>query len=66
MSLCINSQCANPQNSDNILFCQACGSELLLKGQYRVIRQLGEGGFGKIFEVNQNNLLKFLKLLQNY
>ncbi|WP_414578000.1 protein kinase domain-containing protein [Anabaena sp. CCY 9402-a] len=63
MSLCINPHCAKPQNSDNILFCQACGSELLLQGRYRVIRQLGEGGFGKTFEASQNNTLKVLKVL---
>ncbi|WP_460202812.1 4-Cys prefix domain-containing protein [Scytonema sp. NUACC21] len=34
MCLCINPQCPKLQNPDNILFCQACGSELLLEGQY--------------------------------
>ncbi|RCJ21902.1 hypothetical protein A6770_04510 [Nostoc minutum NIES-26] len=63
MSLCVNPHCANPQNDDNILFCKVCGSELLLQGRYRVIRQLGEGGFGKTFEVSQNNILKVLKVL---
>lgn len=63
MSLCINPHCLRPQNPKNILFCQACGSELLLEGQYRVIRQLGEGGFGKTLEVSQNNTLKVLKVL---
>ncbi|WP_334692108.1 4-Cys prefix domain-containing protein [Nostoc sp.] len=43
MTLCINPQCPRPQNSKNILFCQACGSELLLEGRYRVTRQLGAG-----------------------
>ncbi|WP_448268288.1 protein kinase domain-containing protein [Nostoc sp. DSM 114159] len=63
MTLCINLQCPRPQNSENILFCQACGSELLLKGQYRVTRQLGAGGFAKTFEVNHANTLKVLKVL---
>ncbi len=63
MILCINPHCANPQNGDNLLFCQACGSELLLQGRYRVFRQLGEGGFGKTFEISQNNILKVLKVL---
>ncbi|WP_414542296.1 4-Cys prefix domain-containing protein [Nostoc sp. CCY0012] len=63
MSLCINPHCATPKNADNILFCQACGSELLLQGRYRIIRQLGEGGFGKTFEVSHNNSLKVLKVL---
>jgi serine/threonine protein kinase len=63
MSLCINPSCQKPHNPDNILFCEACGSELLLEGRYRVIRKLGEGGFGKTFEVSQNNTLKVLKVL---
>ncbi|MTJ52242.1 serine/threonine protein kinase [Anabaena sp. UHCC 0253] len=63
MSLCINPNCPKSQNPDNILFCEACGSELLLEGRYRVIRQLGEGGFGKTFEISQNNTLKVLKVL---
>ncbi|MBG1258748.1 serine/threonine-protein kinase [Nostoc commune] len=63
MTLCINPQCPRPQNSENILFCQACGSELLLEGRYRVTRQLGAGGFAKTFEVNHANTLKVLKVL---
>ncbi|MEH2394880.1 MAG: 4-Cys prefix domain-containing protein [Nostoc sp.] len=63
MTLCINLQCPRPQNSENILFCQACGSELLLEGRYRVTRQLGAGGFAKTFEVNHSNTLKVLKVL---
>jgi serine/threonine protein kinase len=63
MTLCINPHCPRPQNSENILFCQTCGSELLLEGRYRVTRQLGIGGFGKTFEVNHNNNLKVLKIL---
>ncbi|MEA5603674.1 serine/threonine-protein kinase [Nostoc sp. UHCC 0252] len=63
MTLCINPDCPRPQNSENILFCQACGSELLLEGRYRVTRQLGAGGFAKTFEVNHANTLKVLKVL---
>jgi serine/threonine protein kinase len=63
MTLCINPHCSKPQNSENILFCQTCGSELLLEGRYRVTRQLGAGGFGKTFEVNHSNTIKVLKVL---
>ncbi|AFY35042.1 RDD family protein [Calothrix sp. PCC 7507] len=67
MSLCISPLCSKPQNPDNILFCQACGSELLLEGRYRVIHTLGEGGFGKTYEVSEarNNIPKVLKVLIN-
>ncbi|MEO0685310.1 MAG: 4-Cys prefix domain-containing protein, partial [Cyanobacteria bacterium J06649_11] len=51
MSLCINPNCSNPGNSDNVLFCQSCGSELLLEGHYRAIKLLGKGGFGRTYEV---------------
>ncbi|MDJ0601759.1 MAG: serine/threonine-protein kinase [Crocosphaera sp.] len=55
MSLCINPQCSNPDNQDTSLFCQSCGSELLLDGRYRVLKELGGGGFGKTFEVQDSD-----------
>jgi serine/threonine protein kinase len=70
MSLCINPRCPNPQNQDTLLFCVSCGSELLLEGRYRVIQQLGGGGFGKTYEVKDSQAwqesesdLKVLKIL---
>ncbi len=66
MSLCINPHCLKPQNPDNILFCQSCGSELLLQGGYKVVRYLGGGGFGKTYEIRERNTtLKVLKILHN-
>ncbi len=50
MSLCINPQCPKPENQDTLLFCQSCGSELLLDGRYRITSELGGGGFGKTYE----------------
>jgi eukaryotic-like serine/threonine-protein kinase len=70
MSLCINPRCPNPQNQDTLLFCTSCGSELLLEGRYRVMQQLGGGGFGKTYEVRDSQAwqdsqsdLKVLKIL---
>ncbi|PLZ91314.1 hypothetical protein CEN44_08855 [Fischerella muscicola CCMEE 5323] len=65
MSLCINPHCPNSQNPDNILFCQACGSELLLQRRFRVVNRLGGGGFGVTFEVKdiRSNAPKVLKVL---
>lgn len=51
MSLCINPRCKQPNNSDTTIFCQGCGSELLLDGRYRVVRELGQGGFGITYEI---------------
>jgi formylglycine-generating enzyme required for sulfatase activity/predicted Ser/Thr protein kinase len=75
MSLCINPSCPKPETPDNLLFCPACGSELLLEGRYRATRQLGEGGFGKTYEVSDctkrtaangdRNMPKVLKILTN-
>jgi serine/threonine protein kinase len=73
MSLCINPDCPKPQNLDSNMFCLACGSELLLDGRYRVVNQLGRGGFGNTYEVrevvrttgNNSGLPKILKLLIN-
>jgi len=63
MSYCINPNCPKPQNSDNQLFCAACGSELLLPGQYRILGKLGSGGFGTTYEVDDAGTAKVLKVL---
>ena len=63
MSLCINPNCQNTDNPDNLLRCQSCGSELLLEGCYRVTRPIGQGGFAKTFEVSDSGKLKILKVL---
>lgn len=63
MSLCINPNCQNTDNPDNLLRCQSCGSELLLEGCYRVTRPIGQGGFAKTFEVSDRGKLKILKVL---
>ncbi len=55
------------------MFCLACGSELLLDGRYRVVEQLGRGGFGNTYEIREvarttgsnSGLPKILKLLIN-
>jgi serine/threonine protein kinase len=72
MNICINPNCRNPQNRETLLFCQSCGSELLLDGRYRVTKQMGCGGFGKTYEVldctpnnfiDAQNRFKVLKVL---
>jgi serine/threonine protein kinase len=64
MSYCINPNCRNPENPDTVNFCQCCGSKLLIDERYRVIRALGEGGFGKTYEVrDRDGTRKVLKVL---
>ncbi|ACK69785.1 serine/threonine protein kinase [Gloeothece citriformis PCC 7424] len=66
MSLCINPGCSKPENPDINKFCQACGSELLLIGRYRVTRLLSnKGGFGYTYEVMDKDTPKVLKVLIN-
>ncbi|MGB3402597.1 MAG: serine/threonine-protein kinase [Microcoleaceae cyanobacterium] len=49
MSYCIHPACPNPQNPDNTPTCQACGSRLVLRKRYRILKPLGKGGFGATF-----------------
>ncbi len=65
MSYCINPRCpkpADPLNAHN-LTCRHCGSQLLLQKRYRVKQLLGEGGFGKTYEVDDRGTSKILKVL---
>ncbi|MEP0868743.1 serine/threonine protein kinase [Trichocoleus desertorum AS-A10] len=65
MSLCINPHCPNPENLDeNLFFCQACGSELLIEGLYKATRLLSDkSGFARIYEIFDGETLKTLKVL---
>lgn len=49
MSFCLNPDC-NSQNPPQTKFCQRCGSKLLLRGRYRAIKFIGEGGFGRTYQ----------------
>lgn len=65
MSYCLNPKCpkpADPLNAQNRM-CRHCGSLLLVHGRYQVRHLLGEGGFGKTFEVNDQGQVKVLKVL---
>jgi serine/threonine protein kinase len=65
-SYCINPNCRHSENIDTIKFCQSCGSKLLIDERYRVTTILGQGGFGKTFEVrDRDGTRKVLKVLIN-
>jgi serine/threonine protein kinase, bacterial len=49
MSYCINPNCPHPQNPNSAQQCRACGSVLVLRDRYRVMKALGKGGFGATF-----------------
>ncbi|MEM1308220.1 MAG: serine/threonine-protein kinase [Cyanobacteria bacterium P01_H01_bin.153] len=67
MSLCINPNCSQPAHPDNShhVTCQACGSDLLLQGCFRVMRLLSSNsGFGLVYEAYQQDQPKILKVLR--
>ncbi len=68
MSLCINPRCPQPDHPGNggNHYCQACGSELVLQGRYRVMRLLSDkSGFGKVYEAFERSVPKILKILKD-
>ena len=56
MSYCINPVCPRPQNPNSVKKCQACGSGLILRDRYRIIKPLGKGGFGATFLAKDTSL----------
>jgi serine/threonine protein kinase len=51
MTYCLNPDCVQPINSDEAQDCHSCGTQLIsrLRGRYRILQPLGQGGFGKTF-----------------
>ena len=51
MTYCINPDCPQPQNLDDLELCHTCGTKLIakLRERYRIVQPLGQGGFGKTF-----------------
>ncbi|MBD2410913.1 serine/threonine protein kinase [Nostoc calcicola FACHB-389] len=74
MICCLNPSCENPQNPDGTNFCLSCGTKLipLLRNRYRIIAQLGRGGFARTYvaedidKLNEQCVVKQLVLSQFY
>lgn len=49
MSYCPNPVCAQPQNDRHASVCADCGTLLVLGDRYRLLRPIGQGGFGATF-----------------
>lgn len=56
MSYCLNPKCSHPENLAKHERCQFCGSQLLLRGRYRVDKALAQGGFGATFLAQDEGL----------
>jgi hypothetical protein len=64
---CINPNCKNRQNPDNLDCCQACGTPLLIQKRYRLIkplRKLNPHTHTDIFEVDDGGIRKVMKVLK--
>lgn len=67
MSYCINPQCPQRQQPDDLATCSACGMELLVQGRYRLIRPLREiddWSPADIFLVDDQGQHKVMKVLK--
>lgn len=49
MIYCLNPHCCQPENNDDVKFCQTCGTKLFLKERYCAVKPIGQGGFGRTF-----------------
>ena len=49
MTLCFNPTCQHPENPEPETVCQSCGAPLLLGDRYRLLKLIGQGGFGRTF-----------------
>lgn len=47
MSYCFNFACPHPENAGDDRFCLKCGKSLLLGDQFRAVKLIGQGGFGR-------------------
>lgn len=68
MSFCINHWCFGRENPEDVTTCQYCGTELDVKGRYRLIRSLinKPRPYSEVFEVEDlidNRTRKVLKIL---
>ncbi len=63
MSYCINPSCPQPENPNHLLYCQACGSELLIQGQYQVSKKISNNNQETTYKVKGNKTTSVLKVL---
>lgn len=67
VSYCINPKCQNRLNPDQLDICQSCGTPLLIKNRYRLIkplRQLDPRSYTELWEIDDQGGTKVLKVLK--
>ncbi|MDJ0599235.1 MAG: protein kinase [Crocosphaera sp.] len=64
MLYCLNPSCYNPENPDTNRNCHGCGENLyqtsqeyIFKLQYKIIKKLGEGAFGRTYLAHNLHLM---------
>ncbi|MFB2938554.1 protein kinase [Aerosakkonemataceae cyanobacterium BLCC-F154] len=59
MICCLNPNCKQPLNPSGRKLCQSCGSKLepLLRNRYRVVKPIGQGGFGRTYLAADQDML---------
>ncbi|HIK27309.1 MAG: serine/threonine protein kinase [Oscillatoriaceae bacterium SKW80] len=58
MTFCLNPDCQNPQNPDDVNRCRSCGAKLLLLARYRVLKPLGKPGGSTFLAVDERKRSK--------
>lgn len=69
MSYCLNPNCSDRYNAKDFQYCQSCGSTLIIKEKYRLIRplrKLSGPHQTEIFEADDGGTLKTIKVLTNH
>jgi serine/threonine protein kinase len=67
MLYCSNPNCSSPFNPDKVKTCQNCGSQKLsslFRHRYQIIRQLGDGGFGRTYEAKDVDKMNHLCVIK--
>ncbi|MFM6156472.1 MAG: 4-Cys prefix domain-containing protein [Sphaerospermopsis kisseleviana] len=59
MSQCLNPECLR-QNPPTTIFCQHCGSKMVLGDRYRAVGFIGASGFGRTFQAVDEHRLDTL------
>ena len=54
-SYCFNRDCKQPLNPEDSDACQSCGASLLLRDRYRLVKLIGQGGFGRTFKARDES-----------